>query len=84
MRSSPRNEYHPDTVSAPGETLEEVHVDRQMSPADLAARIGRPVKTINEIIEGKAALTPETALQLERALGVPASFWINLERNYRR
>ena len=33
-------------------------------------------------MKGKAAITAETALQLERVLGIPASFWNNLERNY--
>jgi addiction module HigA family antidote len=77
------NRYRPDRVSPPGETLQEVLDKRQMSQADLAARTGRPRKTINEIIKGKTAITPETALQFERVLGVPASFWNNLERNYR-
>jgi addiction module HigA family antidote len=54
-----------------------------MTQKDLAARMGRPLKTINEIIKGKAAITADTALQLERVLGTPASFWVNLERNYR-
>ena len=53
-----------------------------MTQAELAERTGRPKKTINEIIMGKAAITSETALQLERVLGVPASFWNNLESNY--
>jgi plasmid maintenance system antidote protein VapI len=40
------------------------------------------MKIINKIIKGKTAIMPETAIQLERVLGVPASFWNNLERNY--
>ena len=77
------NQYAPDSVSLPGQTLQEVLEDRQMTQAELAERMGRPKKTVNEIIQGKAAVTPETALQLERVLGVPAGFWNNLERNYR-
>ncbi|MEN8165226.1 MAG: HigA family addiction module antitoxin [Acidobacteriota bacterium] len=77
------NEYVPEFVSVPGETLQEVLDDRGISQAELAERTGRPKKTINEIIRGKAAITPETALQLERVLGIPAAFWNNLERNYR-
>ncbi len=77
------NQYIPDMVSAPGETLEEVLESKGMSQAELAERTGRPKKTINEIIKGKAAITAETALQLERVLGVPASFWIAREQNYR-
>jgi HTH-type transcriptional regulator/antitoxin HigA len=45
--------------------------------------MGRPLKTINEIVAGKAMITSDTALQLEKVLGVPASFWSNRERLYR-
>ena len=76
------NEYTPDSVSLPGETLQEVLDERQMTQADLAERMGQPKKTVNEIVQGKTAITPETALQLERVLGVPAGFWNNLEQNY--
>ncbi|MEA5507656.1 helix-turn-helix domain-containing protein [Halotia wernerae UHCC 0503] len=78
-----QNQYTPDYVSPPGETLLEVLEEWGMSQADLAERTGRPKKTINEIINGKAALTSETALQLERVLNIPASFWNNRERQYR-
>ncbi len=82
MNSSTRNEYMPDYVAPPGETLLEALEDREMSQADLAERTGRPAKTINEIVQGKTAITPETALQFERVLCIPASFWINLEAHY--
>lgn len=75
--------FTPDYAVPPGETLLETLQTLGMSQVELANRTGRPLKTINEIIKGKAAITPETALQLERVLGVPAPFWNNLERNYR-
>ena len=53
-----------------------------MSQAELADRTGRPKKTINEIVKGKAAITADTALQFERVLGVSASFWIAREHHY--
>jgi HTH-type transcriptional regulator / antitoxin HigA len=74
--------YLPDYAVAPGETLRELIETVGMSQAELAERTGRPKKTINGIIMGKAAITPDTALQLERVLGMPASFWNNLERQY--
>jgi HTH-type transcriptional regulator/antitoxin HigA len=80
--SKKQNEFIPDYAVPPGLTLLETIDVIGMSQAELAERTGRPKKTINEIIKGKAAITPETALQLERVLGVPASFWNNLERNY--
>src|SRR5947207_6824141 len=75
--------YSPDYAVPPGDTLLEVIESLGITQAELAERTGRPTKTINEIIQGKAAITPETALQLERVLGVPASCWNARERNYR-
>ena len=78
-----QNEYEPDSVSAPGETLLETLETLGMSQEELATRMGRPVKTINEIIQKRAAITAETALQLEQVLHIPASFWLKREQNYR-
>lgn len=80
--SKKRNQFVPDYVVPPGDTLLETIVALGMSQAELAERSGRPKKTINEIIKGKAAITAETALQFETVLGIPASFWNNLEQNY--
>ncbi len=83
MDSSLQNENHPDSASAPGETLSETLNALGMSQTELARRINRPIKTINEIIQGKAAITAETALQLEQVLRIPASFWLKREQQYR-
>jgi len=77
------NRYNPSEVSPPGETLRELLDDRSINQAELAARMGRPQKTISEIINGKAAITPETALELELVLGIPADFWIAREKDFR-
>lgn len=74
--------YAPDYAIHPGETLAETLDALGMSQKELAERTGRPLKTINEIIKGKAAVTAETAIQLERVTGVPASFWNNAQRNF--
>ena len=73
---------HSDLAIPPGEFLAEVLEARHMSQAELARRTGRPVQAINEIVKGEKALTPETALQLERALDVPAHIWTGLESRY--
>lgn len=83
MASSSQPGWQPDWTVAPGEILLEALQDREMTQSGLAQRLGRPLKTINEIIKGKAAITPETAIQLERALGISARFWTNLETQYR-
>jgi addiction module HigA family antidote len=77
------NQYNPSEISPPGETLLDVLEERGLTQAELAERTGRPRKTINEIIKGKAAITPETALQLERVLGISAAFWNSRETLYR-
>jgi HTH-type transcriptional regulator/antitoxin HigA len=82
MSKDIKNQFMPDYAVPPGETLLETIEAIGMSQAELAERTGRPKKTINEIIKGKAAITPETALQFERVLGTPAGFWNNLERNH--
>lgn len=83
MEKERRNKYNPNIAIPPGETLLELLESKNMTQKELAQRTGRPVKTINEIIKGKAAIMPETAIQFERVLDVPASFWNNLELNYR-
>jgi addiction module HigA family antidote len=55
--------YSPDYAVPPGDTLLEVMESLGITQAELAERTGRPTKTINEIVKGKAAITPETALQ---------------------
>jgi HTH-type transcriptional regulator/antitoxin HigA len=83
MNKHPQNQYTPDFVSPPGETLLDTLETLGMTQAELANRTGRPKKTINEIVQGKAAITSETALQLELVLGVPATFWLRREQQYR-
>ena len=43
----------------------------------------RPVNAVHEIIVGKKAITPRTALELERELEIPAHIWVRLEADYR-
>ncbi len=83
MSKQSRNQYHPDFVTPPGVQIQEKIQELGMTQTELAERIGRTKKTVNEIISGKAPIEPETALQLERVLGIPARFWNNAERQYR-
>ncbi len=75
--------YVPSIGVLPGETLTEVLKEKGMTQKELAERVGRPLKTINEIVKGKTAITSDTSIQLEKALDVPAHIWNNLESNYR-
>ena len=71
-------------LSPPGDTIQE-HIDFiGMSQAELAERMGRPKEKINDLIKGREPLTIPTAFQLEKVLGIPASFWMNSEKSYRK
>lgn len=66
----------------PGSTLREQLDIWDMTQRELALRMGTSTKHLNEIIKGKSPITIETALKLERVLGLPASFWTGLEAAY--
>ncbi|VAW19811.1 Antitoxin HigA / unknown domain [hydrothermal vent metagenome] len=71
-------------LSPPGDTIQE-HIDFiGMSQAELAERMGRPKEKINDIIKGREPITIATAFQLEKVLGIPATFWLNREKTYRK
>jgi HTH-type transcriptional regulator / antitoxin HigA len=78
-----RHEYAPDSVLPPGETLRETLEALPMSQAELSTRTGLSTKHINQIVQGVAVLSHDTAIALERATGVPARLWNSLEANYR-
>ncbi|MBE9388188.1 helix-turn-helix domain-containing protein [Vagococcus salmoninarum] len=73
----------PNYATPPGATLKEVLAEKMMTQTDLAQRVGLTTKTISKIVNGTAPLSPETASNLEIVLGVPASFWNNLEISFR-
>lgn len=48
----------------------------------LAKDISVPPRRINEIVHGKRAVSPDTALRLSRYFGLSERFWINLQVRY--
>ncbi|MGR3219722.1 MAG: HigA family addiction module antitoxin [Candidatus Anammoxibacter sp.] len=70
--------YKPDYAIHPGEILEEALEVRGLSQSDFAKQTGLSVKQINLILNGKAPVTPESAIKFERIIGTKASVWINL------
>ena len=78
-----RTDAYPDVTIPPGEYLAEEIEAREISQKELARRMGRPANAINEIINGKKAITADTSLQLEAVMPeIPARFWLNLETDY--
>ncbi|HWQ25189.1 MAG TPA: HigA family addiction module antitoxin [Chlorobaculum sp.] len=70
-------------ISCPGDTLAEHLEFTGMTSAQLAEWISLSQKNVNEIIQGKAKISSEIAIQLERAVGIPADLWMELEYRYR-
>lgn len=66
----------------PGETLREDLATLGMSAAELAQRIEVPVNRITEILNGRRAVTGDTALRLGRFFGTSGEFWLNLQKLY--
>ena len=67
----------------PGEILlEEFLKPLGISQYRLAKDISVPARRINEIVLGKRAISPDTALRLSRYFGMSEPFWVNLQARY--
>lgn len=67
----------------PGEILKEDFMDPiNINSSKLAKDLDIPANRISQILQGKRAITVDTALRLERYFRVTAEFWLNLQKNY--
>jgi HTH-type transcriptional regulator/antitoxin HigA len=69
----------PVEIFPPGDFLKEELDERGWSQTDFADILKRPVRLVNEILNAKRAITPETAQGIADALGGFAQNWLNLE-----
>ncbi|NWF46793.1 HigA family addiction module antidote protein [Hydrogenophaga sp. D2P1] len=72
----------PAAVCPPGDILKEELAAHKWSQQELADILGRPPRLISELIGGKRAITPETAIGLSAALGSSPEYWMALETSY--
>lgn len=75
--------YEPNYAVSPGQVLEEIIESQNIKKGDLADKCGLSSKTMSLILNGRAPVSAETAIQLERVVGIPASTWSSLEADYR-
>ncbi|MFH0813064.1 MAG: HigA family addiction module antitoxin [Pseudomonadota bacterium] len=67
----------------PGEILREDFMEPLgISINQLSRDLAVPPNRISEIVNGKRAITADTALRLQRYFGVEAQFWLNLQSEY--
>ena len=66
----------------PGEILAEELEAIAVTPTELARQLRVPANRITQIIQGKRAITGDTALRLGHWFGTSAQFWLNLQSAY--
>lgn len=79
----PQNTYNPDYAIHPGAYLEEIIESRELKQREIADRMGVTDTYLSKLIHGEKPVGPDTALKLERVLGVSSQIWTNLNSNYR-
>lgn len=72
----------PVTAIHPGEHLAEELSELDMSAAELARQLGVPTNRVTEILNGRRAITGDTALRLAHFFGTTPEFWLNLQSLY--
>ncbi len=63
----------------PGEILADELAEMQMTPTELARQLRVPHNRVTQIIQGKRAITGDTALRLGHWFGTSPVFWMNLQ-----
>jgi antitoxin HigA-1 len=66
----------------PGAVLKEELEARGLSANAFALKLHVPPQRIQEIVAGKRAITPETALRIGIALGTGARLWLAMQQAY--
>jgi len=76
------NEYYPEEVLHPCETLNEKLEEMGMSRKEFALRTGKPEKTIIAVLKGESSITSEMAVMFENITKIPAHFWLSKQARY--
>ena len=66
----------------PGDLIRDCLDELKISVTDGAKALGVTRATLSRLLNGKASVSPEMAVRLEKALGSSAGFWLRLQLNY--
>lgn len=70
-------------VRHPGHILLDEFMDPfDISQNELARQIRVSPRRVNEIVQGKRAITADTAIRLQEIFGLPAEYWMELQAKY--
>ena len=77
-----KKELTPVVATHPGELIKDELKERGMTQKQLAAETGIKPSLLSETINGKRSLSLNVAVALEKALGIPADIWMNMQTQY--
>lgn len=67
----------------PGTVLQEIYMNQMgLNQTTLAAKLNCSPRKINEIVNGKRAISPEFALVLEKNIGTSAAMWVRMQAEH--
>ena len=72
----------PFVATHPGELIKDELKERGLTQKKLAEMTGIKASVISETISGKRSVSMNMAVALEKALGIPADMWMNLQTQY--
>lgn len=76
------NDVVPYELTSIGDIIKDELKELGMNSNDLAHSTRIPIGILNDIINGKRALTPQIAVLIEKAIGTPAKFLLNAQSLY--
>ncbi|MBZ5524355.1 MAG: ImmA/IrrE family metallo-endopeptidase [Acidobacteriia bacterium] len=76
--------FCPDWISAPGDTISDILAERGISPSEFAQRMEHTPDQASDLLQGRAAITIRIARQLEQVLGASVEFWMSRDFQYRQ
>ena len=76
------NKITPFEATHPGELIKDELKDRGMSQKQLSDLTGIRQTVLSQIVNGRRSLTNDYAAALEKALGIPAYYWMNLQKQF--
>ena len=76
------NRQNNDFIIHPGETLNEILIERNITVKELSRETNIAESNITSIIDGEKDIDLNTAIKLAKVLSIDVYFWINLQLNY--
>jgi HTH-type transcriptional regulator/antitoxin HigA len=76
--------FDPDWVVTPGETLKEYLEENNLPRKLLCRQLNMTERQVSNLLTGRKQLTRPIAIRLELFTSIPATLWLNLERQYRK